>query len=282
MNDNRNNKEKIYDQPSLAQRYNESRAKALSKNNPFANIDNKPNNKGDYNRNNTIRFSDNSSTSRMPNNNRSASSFGGAINQAQFGNNNANQSYSGYSRRNYSGQTNSRVGDNSYNSYGPTNNLANSVSEKKSNSNKNSFFLNKSKSKSKQNNNFNTQSSYDQKNSTKQNRRRVSYNTQDAQDKFKPIPNIGKKTNSNVTNRKHKKLNKVEKLILVACVLMFSVSLGLIGRYLLNGINQENDLNKIRAIKEQSFSEIVSPTPTSTPRPTPVPSGYIEPTPQND
>ncbi|MDY6073958.1 MAG: class B sortase [Eubacteriales bacterium] len=283
MNDNRNSKEKTYDQPSLAQRYNESRAKALSKNNPFANIDKKPNNKDDYNRNNTIRFSDNSNPNRMPNSNHPVSPFDGANNQAQFGNNNANQSYSGYSRRNYSGQMNSRTGDNSYRGYGPTNNISNSVNDKKSSSKKNSFFSSKSKSRSTQNNNnFNTQTSNSQRDSATQNRRRISYNTQDAQDKFKPIPNIGKKPNSNVTNRKHKKLNNIEKLILVTCLIMFTVSLGLIGRYILNGINQENDLNKIRAIKEQSFNEIVSPTPTNTPIPTPIPSGYIEPTPQKD
>lgn len=282
MNDNRNNKEKIYDQPSLAQRYNESRAKALSKNNPFANIDNKPNNKGDYHRNETIRFSDNSNSNKMPNSNRPASSFGGVNNQAQFGNN-ANQSYSGYSRRNYSEQMTNRTVDNSYHGYGPTNSMTTSVNGKKSSSKKNSFFSSKSKSKSTQNNNnFNTQTSYSQRDSATQNRRRISYNTQDAQDKFKPIPNIGKKPNSNVTNRKHKKLNNIEKLILVTCLIMFTVSLGLIGRYILNGINQENDLNKIRAIKEQSFNEIVSPTPTNTPIPTPIPSGYIEPTPQKD
>lgn len=283
MNDNRNSKEKTYDQPSLAQRYNESRAKALSKNNPFANIDKKPNNKDDYNRNNTIRFSDNSNPNRMPNSNHPVSPFDGANNQAQFGNNNANQSYSGYSRRNYSGQMNSRTGDNSYRGYGPTNNISNSVNDKKSSSKKNSFFSSKSKSRSTQNNNnFNIQTSNSQRDSATQNRRRISYNTQDAQDKFKPIPNIGKKSNSNVTNRKHKKLNNIEKLILVTCLIMFTVSLGLIGRYILNGINQENDLNKIRAIKEQSFNEIVSPTPTNTPIPTPVPPGYVEPTPQKD
>lgn len=137
------------------------------------------------------------------------------------------------------------------------------------------YSASKPKQTSPQNNytNYNTNTRYNSSQYNNQNKAaaHTSYNTQSAQNKYQPIRNIGKKKDRSA----RRAYSSVEKIILFACSIVFVVSLGLISRYLINAAHQESDLNKIRAVKEQSFGTVVSPTPENTPLPTPISSATI-------
>lgn len=116
-------------------------------------------------------------------------------------------------------------------------------------------------------NGYSTHNSYPKGSTSNSNNRRASYNTLDAQSKFNPIRNIGE---SNKKSQKpRKKFSSIEKLILLACGIVFMISFSLIAKYVINGIKQDNALRKIQQIKDRSFNAVISASPTMTPLPTP-------------